>query len=79
MLEWKDNICSILHQYMGVSTIKAVVNFIKDPITWNWYTKENYTRKASELKDEVSMIFSIYLTFKGVRDESSILTDYQSF
>ena len=76
--EWKDNIRFILCQYLGVGTTKVALNFIKDPITWNRYTKENYGRKALKLKNEASMTFSAYLTFRGARDESSILADYRS-
>ena len=76
--DWKNNIRSVLDQYLGVGMTKGALNFIKNPTTWNRYTQENYARKTSELKDEAGTTFSAFLTFRGSRDESSILADYRS-
>jgi len=67
---WKDDIRSVLKQYLGASTVKVAVNFVKKPSPWNLFTKEHFARKASELRDEntTGMIFSIYLTFRRARD-----------
>ena len=65
--DWKNNIRSVVSQYLGVGTTKVALNFIKDTTSWNRYTQENFTRKASELQDEAGiMTFSAYLTdFQG--------------
>jgi hypothetical protein len=77
--DWKDNIRSVFHQYLGVTTTKVALNFLKDPTAWNQFISENYAQKASELKDEAGiMTFSAYLTFRRARDESSIHADYPS-
>ena len=57
----KDTIRSVLGQYLGASTAKAAMNFIKKPNSWNVFCQENYARIASELNDDgqspTSMIF----------------------
>ena len=60
---WKNDIRSVLSQYLGASTAKVAVNFVKNPTPWNLFTKANYARNASELRDEDApgMTFSAYL------------------
>jgi len=74
---WKDDIRSVLKQYLGASTAKVAVNFVKTPTAWNLFTKVNFARKASELRDEdttvTGMTFSTYLTFRRARDRCSDL------
>jgi type I site-specific restriction endonuclease len=64
-LNWKDDIRSVLRQYLGASTSKVAVNFVKKPSPWNQFTQKHFARKASELRDEdtIGMIFCTYLTF----------------
>ena len=66
---WKDNIRSVLGQYLGASTAKVAVNFVKKPSPWNLFCKENYARKASELRSQemTGMIFFAYLIFRRAR------------
>jgi len=42
---WKNDIRSSLSQYLGASTAKVAVNFVKNPTPWNLFTKANYARK----------------------------------
>ena len=67
---YKDDIRSILGQYLGASTAKIAVNFVKKPSPWNLFCKENYARKASELRNQetTGMTSSTYLTFRRARD-----------
>jgi len=66
---YKDDIRSILGQYLEASTAKVAVNFVKKPSAWNLFCKENYVRKASELRNQetTGMISSAYLTFRRAR------------
>ena len=75
---WNDDIRSLLKQYLGASTAKVAVNFVKPPTAWNLFTSEQFARKASELRDEdaTGMTFSTYLTFRRARDRSSVLEDH---
>jgi molybdenum cofactor biosynthesis enzyme MoaA len=77
---WKDDIRSVLKQYLGASTAKVAVNFVKTPSAWNLFIKENFARKASELRgeDATGMTFSTYLTFRRAGDRCSLLEDHGS-
>jgi hypothetical protein len=76
---WKDDVRSVLKQYLGASIAKVAVNFVKPPTGWNLFTSEHFARKASELRDEdaTGMTFSTYLTFRRARDRSSVLEDHE--
>src|SRR5207249_395358 len=67
---YKDDIRSVLGQYLRASTAKIAVNFMKKPSLWNLFCKENYARKASELRNQetMGMTSSTYLTFRRARD-----------
>jgi hypothetical protein len=66
---YKEDIRSVLGQYLGASTAKVVVNFVKKSSPWNLFCKENYARKASELRNQetTGMTSSAYLIFRGAR------------
>jgi hypothetical protein len=58
---FKDDIRSVLGQYLGGSTAKVAVNFVKNPNSWNVFCQENYARVVSELQEwqqSTGMIFS---------------------
>ena len=48
----KDTTRSVLGQYLGASTAKAAMNFVKKSKSWNVFCQENYARIASELNDD---------------------------
>lgn len=50
---YKDDIRSVMGQYLGASMAKAVINFVKKSSLWNLFCKANYARKASELRNHV--------------------------
>ena len=54
-LKVKDDIRSVLGQYLGGSTAKVAVNFVKNPNHWNQYCSDNYARVASELQEQQAM------------------------
>src|SRR5436190_19277517 len=46
---FKDEIRSVLGRYLGGSTAKVAVNFVKKPNSWNLFCRDNYARTASEM------------------------------
>ena len=67
---YKDDIRSVLAQYLGANTAKIAINFVKKPSAWNLFIKENYGRKASEreeLEETPGITISALLTFRRVR------------
>jgi hypothetical protein len=61
---FKDEIRSVLRRYMGGSTAKAAVNFVKKPNSWNLFCHDNYERTASQIRDQeqrpMGMTFSVH-------------------
>jgi len=52
--DFKDEIRSVLRRYMGGSTAKAAVSFVKKPNSWNLFCHDNYARTASQIRDRSS-------------------------
>lgn len=62
---YKDDIGSVMGQYLGASMAKVAINFVKKLNPWNLFCKENYARKTSELKNQEMMgMSSAYLIFR---------------
>jgi hypothetical protein len=61
---FKDEIRSVLRRYMGGSTTKAAVSFVKKPNSWNLYCQDNFARIASQMRDQeqrpTGMTFSVH-------------------
>lgn len=68
---FKDEIRSVLRRYMGGSTAKAAVSFVKKPNSWNLFFHDNFARIASQMRDQeqpsTGMTFFVYW-FSGEPD-----------